>query len=213
VKLSTLAMAAFLLVTLGATATAQVSGTDHDFVNNAPGGITESQICRPCHAPHNPAAGTAGVLWNHELSTQTFFMFGSTVAGNAGVTTAGSATDTAPGPTSLKCLSCHDGITAVDNYGGTTTGSVTISGGANVGVDLRNDHPIGVQYPATGTTGYNDKSGNAVGILPLRTNSSGTWTDGVECATCHNPHRVAGVDKFLRVTEAASAICITCHTN
>lgn len=75
------------------------------------------------------------------------------------------------------------------------------------GTDLSNDHPIGVPY--RGLTAGTDYAG-------------GTTTSGgfeVECASCHDPHGVpsggagsAFIGTFLRIANAESALCLTCHT-
>ncbi|MBL8448041.1 MAG: hypothetical protein JNJ44_11580, partial [Zoogloeaceae bacterium] len=79
------------------------------------------------------------------------------------------------GSVSLACLSCHDGTQALDNIinapgsggfnatgGGAgglafnwTTGAdtLTLSPFPNLGTDLRNDHPIGIQYCGGGLSG------------------------------------------------------------
>ncbi|MDI6804067.1 MAG: cytochrome c3 family protein [Bacteroidota bacterium] len=36
-------------------------------------------------------------------------------------------------------------------------------------------------------------------------------TATLECGSCHNPHSVSGVSMFLRVSNANSELCLTCH--
>lgn len=103
-----------------------------------------------------------------------------------------------------------------------------------IGKDLNNDHPIGVLYPTNfganvdfkppngevaGRMRFFDKNGNS----RLDTNEVRTYQTGgdgfeVECASCHDPHGVpsggAGsqfIPSFLRVSNAQSALCLTCH--
>lgn len=198
-------VAAFTL--MGATATAQtvwtqIDGSPHDFE----GQFGATAICEPCHTPHNAypyttAPGTNTVqraLWNHFETEQNFGMY-LTLAGNQG---------TADG-TSLLCLSCHDGVTAMDNYGGGTSGTTTMSvfnpgTTAVVGTDLTDDHPIGIEYPS-GNSRYNATPGNG---LPLY--NDGT-IDRVECGSCHDPHGGTGFGWFLRDDPAGSLICLDCH--
>jgi len=33
----------------------------------------------------------------------------------------------------------------------------------------------------------------------------------VQCASCHDVHNGSGVEKLLRKTNVASALCLTCH--
>ncbi|MEW6072969.1 MAG: cytochrome c3 family protein [Planctomycetota bacterium] len=185
--------AAALALTGTALGQSTIVGSDHDFSSTFGGG----QICVPCHTPHNAYPYGAGntvkrVLWNHQETTQTFTMY-VTLDGHSGT----------PDGTSLLCLSCHDGVTAMDNYGGNTGGSNVMTGGAVVGTDLSNDHPIGIEYPAADP----DYQATPLNGLPLF--NDGT-KDRVECATCHDPHG-AGFGDFLRDTTGGSQICLDCH--
>ncbi|OGT19784.1 MAG: hypothetical protein A2V90_04405 [Gammaproteobacteria bacterium RBG_16_57_12] len=98
-----------------------------------------------------------------------------------------------------------------------------------VGKDLSNDHPVGVNYPAVGTPDFkipaNEKAGKAKffgGDSTLNKNDVrlvyGSGEYRVECTSCHDPHGVpsAGegstfIGSFLRVDNAGSALCLTCH--
>jgi hypothetical protein len=123
------------------------------------------------------------------------------------------------------CLACHSSGAGIAGPGASHL-SVFL-----IGTDLRNDHPVGVRYPAA-----------RAGIdyhPPRTTRDSVRWfdTDGdnwpdsnevrlydrgdgfsVECASCHDPHGVpSGIAggpfnrSFLRVRNTASALCLTCH--
>ena len=72
------------------------------------------EICVFCHTPHNAAPSVP--LWNKVLPTQAFRMYTSSAtlsqaAKGAGKSVAGGK---APNTESLFCLSCHDGLTAVN---------------------------------------------------------------------------------------------------
>ena len=121
-----------------------------------------AEICVFCHTPHGADTSAAVPLWNRTLgapaSYQTYNSLGTSSLDGA----------TAPvGSVSLACLSCHDGTQAlnvmINTPGSGTTapapfgtvvagGNLTVDGklgvGAitNLGTDLRNDHPIGIQY-------------------------------------------------------------------
>ncbi len=167
-------------------------------LNNYPGvTIPGNQVCLPCHTPHNAIMpGEEGVLWNHELTGETFTMYFST-AGQ-------------PEGSSKMCLSCHDGVTAIDSYGG-ASGSVVLTGPAALGTDLSNDHPIGIEYPNLPAE-YNDPStwdpginfGPGVQLITIN------GVDRVECASCHNVHN-NGLGNFLRVPVLESYLCLQCH--
>lgn len=102
-----------------------------------------------------------------------------------------------------------------------------------IGTDLNNDHPVGVQYPThfTSDVDFYPPTGETVGKMSFfDTNGDGRAdtnevrmydTSGVyevECASCHDPHGVpsAGpgslfIPSFLRVSNATSGLCLTCH--
>ena len=73
--------------------TGSLDGAPHDLRTLL--GIQE--VCKPCHVPHHAPEYLNGPLWNHAVSSL-------------------------PGLTgsSKLCMGCHDGVTAVDSYGGTT---------------------------------------------------------------------------------------------
>lgn len=128
--------------------------------NNTFSGTTE--ICVFCHTPHG-AADTKVPLWNRTLQTTTYTTYNS-------LGTSSLDGGTAPvGSVSLACLSCHDGGQAMNvmintpNSGsaalaGTWTGANQSAGAitgamTNLGVNLQNDHPIGIQYAGGPKTG------------------------------------------------------------
>ena len=177
------------------SAAAGIAGTDHDFSGS---GWSGGEICLPCHAPHNTDSA-AGYLWNHDYQPSSAFTLHP---------------DAELGHGSLICLGCHDGQTAIDSFGG-NTGSTVISGDEALGTDLTDDHPVGIEYPYT-PGGYNRYaapgtiwgSHPAVGNLPLWDSSVGA--NRIECTTCHTPHSNS-INPFLRVSNAGSGLCITCH--
>ncbi|MGB3426903.1 MAG: hypothetical protein WBA53_01900, partial [Burkholderiaceae bacterium] len=154
------------------SAMAQIAGTDHDFSTR---GWGSTEVCIFCHAPHNTSTAVAGApLWNHAVTAQTFTMYSST--------TLNATMPSQPAGVSKLCLSCHDGLTAIDSFGA-RTGSVLMTGVANVGTNLGNDHPIGFSYNAA-----------LIALDPgLKTPPTtlpryGATNDTLECATCHNVH-------------------------
>lgn len=189
-----------VLAFAGTAFSQSIAGTDHDFSTN---GWGTDQICIFCHTPHNADITVADApLWNHDLTTSTFQLYSSPTL---------DATINQPDGASKLCLSCHDGSVAIDSYGG-RTGTNFITGGALIGTDLRNDHPVTFTYDATLATndgGLHD---------PTTTNSGlgGTIDDdllfnaSMECASCHDVHDDQ-IGKFLRKSNTGSAFCLTCH--
>ena len=175
-----------------------VVNTPHN-LNNYPGvDIPGNQVCLPCHTPHNALlSGSDNVLWNHAETQETFVMY-SDQAGQ-------------PEGPSKMCLSCHDGVTAIDNYGGNGGTGIVITGASALGADLSDDHPIGIEYP-NDPAGYNDPGtfdagiNNGVGVQLVEIGG----VDRVECTSCHHVHN-NGLGNFLRVPVQESYLCLQCH--
>lgn len=162
----------------------------------------QNRVCLPCHTPHGAQTdenGNAMALWNHEITDQTFQMY-TTMAGNTGGQ---------PEGTSKLCLSCHDGVTAIDSFGNNDGffNDIVIEPDrpSNLGTDLTDDHPIGIQYPPPNVDDYHDKS-TFTGVRVVTING----VDRVECTSCHDPHDNS-LGMFLRQTMDGSALCLECH--
>ena len=200
-RLGTVAIAAALLALAG-SASADIVGTDHDFSTK---GWAGGQICEVCHTPHNSDTSVADApLWNHEVTTATFIPYSSATL---------DAIVGQPNGISKLCLSCHDGTVALENFGGFTGGTNFVSGGALVGTDLTDDHPVSFTYDAALASldgGLFDPTSQASG-LGGTVDDDMLFSTQLECGSCHDPHGVPGVGKFLRKSNAASALCLTCH--
>lgn len=192
-----------LLIVFGVTQLSfgQIKNSDHDFSGS---GWSGGQICLPCHTPHNANVTVSGTpLWNHAVTTATYTAYASATI---------SATMGQPSASSKLCLSCHDGTVAIDSYGN-STGTTKLTGGANLGSDLKKHHPISFTYDAALAT----LDGGL--FNPTSTNSGlgGTITNdlllagSMECASCHDVHNGAGISKLLRKSNQGSALCLTCH--
>lgn len=198
------------------SAAQNLPNTKHDFRSTSTGATIKDSgstatLCNTCHIPHG--ASTTVLLWNHTLST-TAFTWGETTTGGTSLPT------TFTGPTK-QCLSCHDGTVDVGNViagtdwgvGTKITGAAKVTGASNT---LSGNHPVGVPYPATGSTSYNGvsigASVNTADYVASPTSVkiySGTGSNkGIECSSCHNPHGTTNT-KFLRV--AAASLCDSCH--
>lgn len=155
-------------------------GSGSAATNNRFSGTDE--VCVFCHTPHGSATGAgAPPLWNKGTPAGPYQVYNtsssSTIDGV--LATDGIAGSPGIGSVSIACLSCHDGTQAMNNMinqpgsggynaaganmagawtaGSTATTSVTAAGLLNVGIgnlsaDLRNDHPIGIQYCGGGFT-------------------------------------------------------------
>lgn len=161
-----------------ALAATSIKDTKHNLGTTGTGAVRltagTDEVCVFCHTPHGGKIGTAP-LWNKNLPSSTYKLYGST--GGESATVDGSIL--AIGSVSQACLSCHDGTQAMDNMinapgsGGFAAGGARLTGAiwqgaltadglmpagvTNLDTDLRNDHPIGIQYcgggPNSGSTG------------------------------------------------------------
>ncbi|MCP4593430.1 MAG: cytochrome C [bacterium] len=175
-----------------------IVNSPHNMNNFTGVDIDQNRVCLPCHTPHNALkAGEDNVLWNHAETGETFSMYSSAAGQPEGV--------------SKLCLSCHDGVTAIDSYG-TTTGTTLITSTANLGTDLSDDHPIGIEYPTSDSANYNDPSsftGGIAGSLGVHLVEVG-GIQRVECTSCHQVHN-NGLGNFLNVPVIESYLCLQCH--
>lgn len=217
-----------LLILLGAVlvtglASAAITNSKHDLSSTSTASVKgdETELCKYCHVPHQVnGQNLQQPLWNHKLATAgtTYTLYTSATMD----TTQTSPTGAAIGSATMTqlCLGCHDGTvglgemynatsTITDVAGRTTAGKLS-GGAAFIGTDLRNDHPVSLDYATyAGTTAeFNNPSGGVIGGMQLY---GGSETQ-LECATCHDPHdNATGSGKFLAVTNAASAMCKACH--
>ena len=70
------ALTALLVLLASTSAFAVISGSSHDFSGS--GWTTE--ICAPCHTPHNAVVGGAGPLWSHSTAAGPWTMYSSATA-------------------------------------------------------------------------------------------------------------------------------------
>ena len=150
------ASAAALLL-FSSAVNAQVQGSRHDL--SADPGSQTNEVCVYCHTPHGADINAAVPLWNKTLPDGTSYQRYS----DLNTSTLDGAEALAVGSVSLACLSCHDGVQAMDNVinapgrgmnSGTigTVGQMTGSPVPMLGTDLRDDHPISIQYGGGGPT-------------------------------------------------------------
>jgi predicted CXXCH cytochrome family protein len=201
-------LAAFAALALGGfgiqSALAGIADTKHNLGTSASvGGGRVNQfsgtdeICVFCHTPHGSDTSAAVPLWNRTLASPASY----STYNSLGTSSLDGAT--APvGSVSLACLSCHDGSqamnTIINQPGSGSTNATYAAGGwsganqtlgkintvAMLDVDLKNDHPIGIQYaggpiaatlPAAGSdyTGFKDPDFNLAKSAAL--NGTQVW--------------------------------------
>jgi len=193
-----------------------IVGSAHDLSGPADGNTPE--VCVYCHSTHQAStANSQDPLWNHTLQTltTTYGVYASSTLDatpvEIGNVTAGAA------PVSFLCMSCHDGTVAPsslynDPNSGAPAAIPTITGNANLGTNLSDDHPINFDYTTAlastdgGLVTPNSTSSvDAGGLIPLF-----GGTGSMQCASCHDVHDPTNTP-FLRVSNDNSALCTSCH--
>lgn len=214
------------------------------------GGDNQMRICVYCHHPHNALAAignlgsrdgaTVGVLehsplWNRNLSTTAFAgydngsMMGASSVNGTDKRHALNAHDagggTHVGGVSLLCMSCHDGVVAMNTYSQTTGSALNAGDGGGSAIvstagfrgNMNNHHPMGFNYDNVQAVDQEIAAstvvmvpGTGITIGDLLYGPTGT----LECVTCHDVHNVgnqAGAERFLWRTNDRSNFCLTCH--
>lgn len=200
---------AVLLVAAGLAFGATVVGSKHDMTTFVSGEGT-TQVCVFCHTPHqSTSASSQTPLWNHSVTaTATFGVYASSTLNATPAEIGGAAVGSQS--VSLLCMGCHDGTVAVnslykaplDGSAGTLK-SIDTTSAAYIGTSLVDDHPINFTYDAALATADGGLQTPPITNIPL---FSGT----LQCASCHNVHDNTNLP-FLRVSNAGSALCISCH--
>jgi len=199
------AIAAGMVFGSGA-AFAGIALTKHNLSSGGPGPNTfdgTEAICVFCHTPHGADTSATVPLWNRVLSAPSSY----TTYDSLGTSSLDG--EVAPvGSVSIACLSCHDGTQAMNvminapgsgNYdptgaalsgtwtgpasGGSPVGSLNYATASivNIGTDLTNDHPIGIQYGGGGidstnpTGNTNDPDFNTTDLQHAIINSKDIW--------------------------------------
>ena len=178
-----------------------ILGSKHDFTasGSAQATTTETaEICVFCHTPHAGDTSAPVPLWNKVITTRNFNRYSE-------LSTPTFDSREAPvGSVSLACLSCHDGVQAMDvvlnepgsglgdvgqidpnaigPMAGTPVPVIASAGDANP-FDLSNDHPVSMQYGGGGAIST-DPDGPFTGTLgdpdfnaPIKTtlNTKAIW--------------------------------------
>jgi predicted CXXCH cytochrome family protein len=209
-------MAAVLTLIAGQSlAVTSIRNTKHDLSKSSAASKKSSnydEICIFCHTPHMAVTQDNAPLWNR--------------SGTGGITIGlyyNSATlDSASRKSTVSekvedsdvklCLSCHDGSSLTKTLanpsnlvdGADPSGLTNLTGAANIGTDLHNDHPIGMVYNTI--VGNNSSEWVADPIDSIKFYDGGVmW-----CSSCHDVHDDTA-SPFLVTSNAASGLCLSCH--
>ncbi len=199
-------LAALVLLAINSAFCQTIVGSQHDFSTKAWNTSVGQQICIVCHTPHNGSSSvTDAPLWNHVTTSAIFQLYASSTF---------TATAGQPDASSKLCLSCHDGTVALENFGGTTTGTNFITGLPLIGSDLRNDHPVSFTYDAalaTADAGLKNPTTAPSGLGGTIT-ANMLFGGKMQCASCHDVHNSGGQPHLLVKSNNGSTLCLTCHS-
>lgn len=213
----------------------KVAETSHNLSSAELGGgygSNVSEVCVFCHTPHN--GNLTYPLWNRYSTIERNFTLYSSHTLDATM-----PADLPEDSASRLCLSCHDGVTAINALvrygsfgfkpvmsGGGETLSAAAGNTANLGTSLRDDHPVGFNYEEAQSK---DKWLNPITQVKAGgLKFFGANGNMLECPSCHDPHvdydyiRGFGdiildtfgdrrLRPFLRKSNQSSQLCFTCH--
>lgn len=203
---------------------AAITNSAHDLSSSSSASVTgnATEICVYCHTPHGGATGLDAPLWNRTTVDATNFYGNPSGTMNHSTTLAGvNASD------AILCLSCHDGSSLTSDLtnppnslgGSQPTITGTMSTAADLGTDLSNDHPVGFAFDDTiaGNDGELNNRSTVEGTAGMTgALSYGSTNNEMWCSSCHDVHGVddgtgSNVPTFLRISNAGSQLCLTCH--
>lgn len=210
VLLSGLFTLSYGAVTLGIQWTRHNLGSTNVISGSQFHATNESEVCIFCHTPHNSVAGQ-NFLWNRQTDANSPNQNSFALYSSATLTSA--ALGAVISDVSKMCMSCHDGVTALNSMANPRTlvgltptigdiyfnpeesgmpWGVNIGEGdtviGNPGNNLRNDHPISFSYSDAQSQ---ETNGGLKLIDNPRTEGLVFWgpnSDQIECVTCHDPH-------------------------
>jgi len=225
------ASAAFGAAWNSAAVGAGVVGSVHDMTQYT-GSVGDSQgrVCAFCHTPHHALTDASldyNPLWSHTVMNTNYAQYYQSATLDATIDSA----NLLAGPSRL-CMSCHDGVIAVDQHYG-IAGNKTLTaadGFGQAGIaqtnQLGNDHPIGFDYIAVAGDTVSGGTGTDTGIKAATeeyaTNNGVTIQSRLfagtimTCATCHDVHNkknkdVGATNYLLLAPNTDSALCTSCH--
>ena len=212
------------------TTQAGIIGSGHDFsnpskysFNNNP--ADPNTVCSVCHTPHH-ADQNSGPLWGHDSASASaayWTMYAASVGPGAKSSPGANVkyvVPTVPNPSSLACLSCHDGSVAINAYGNplapggapNRANPISLSGVYAISEqsgNLSHSHPISFNYQSVvgfGSTKDQFINDQSFPVLVPTANSS-TFTPAplmdiqhflldsqgnLECSSCHDVHGQLG---------------------
>lgn len=175
--------------------------------------VSDDELCVYCHTPNGTqSSSSTQPLWNKAVALKTFTIYSMPDA----------ESDSVSGSSSMACLSCHDGINAINVLTNTPAGGSVAAAGPfpsgigmpslNIGEELSTktkNHPISVSYNS-GNAGLKMTGTPLIGWAGAKTIDGLLRNNKVECGSCHDPHESTN-GTFLRVSNAVGGLCTGCH--
>jgi predicted CXXCH cytochrome family protein len=224
-----------------AAAYAAITNSKHDLSsgNTTAGAIKSSstdQICVFCHTPHK--AQSTQVLWNHTASLNTTLNWGGVTQTSGG--TLLPTTVSTRSMRCLSCHDGSVALGDVTNFGGVAANLTMTGTGQSAGIltddyyvigasgNLGGNHPVGIPYPGQAAGQYNGRAsgaqvnsaeyvsaatltGSATTTVKLFADTTNPTVVGIECGSCHDVHNSQSLPALLWKSNAASALCLSCH--
>lgn len=218
-------------------------------------GDNQNRVCVYCHHPHNAYAASGNAmynhdgkmttgsaeyspLWNHSMSQTSFVGYSNGIMMGGGDTNDTSdqrhmlnAAEVGDGTkiagVSLLCMSCHDGVVAMNAYS-QITGSLANMGNPSEGTpitqstaafkgDMNNHHPMGFSYQAVQNVDAEIAATDTIMVAESNLTINDLLFGSektMECVTCHDVHNTSnqtGAERFLWRSNDKSNFCLTCH--
>jgi len=188
----------------------------HNLTSVGPGPVkatTNDGVCTFCHTPHNANLASNAPLWNQTSAAASTIY--TTYQSSTTKSIAANTPFPQPDGSSLYCLSCHDGVNAINSTvsrgiismaatANLTGGKLTPGVNSNLGKDLSDDHPISFTYPTAQSELL------AAASFPAASGKVKLFGGKMQCITCHDSHDDTN-GKFLVISNSGSALCEACH--
>ena len=212
--------AALTLVATQALAVTSIKNTKHDLSTTSTGATTVKstnyeEICIFCHTPHKAIDQLNAPLWNRsgtDAIVITDYYNSATL--DVGISNPATVTAAIAVSDAKLCLSCHDGASLTNDLANPSNleagvqpaglAELLAANPANIGVDLHDDHPIGMVYADVVTATPTEFVASPVGSIKF-------YDGGVMwCSSCHDVHDNTAAP-FLATSNVASGLCLACH--
>jgi predicted CXXCH cytochrome family protein len=155
--------------------------------------------CKFCHVNEEENTNTTSLAWQAAPKNNSYKPYSSSTL---------DAQISKPLGSSKLCLSCHDGILAMEDISIPALNSNQI-----IGTNLRGSHPVSFKYDtqlAVQDAGLIDPESSPSG-LGGTIHSDMLINGNLECISCHDIHGIRGVKNYLVKSNNRSKLCLTCH--